>query len=59
MKTLSFFVLTNHGTWQIRKLAKNEKKWSQKLEKERLAEDPVTRFEMKNKKLIANNINTQ
>ena len=45
--------------WQIRKLAKNEKKWRQKLEEERLAKDPVTRFEMKNKKLIANNINTQ
>ena len=54
MKRLSYFVLTNHGMWQIRKLAKNEKKWSQKLEKERLAKDPVTRFKMKNKKLIAN-----
>ena len=37
MKTLPYFVLTNHGTWQIRKLAKNEKKWRQKLEEERLA----------------------
>ena len=46
--------MTNHRTQQIRKLAKNKKKWSQKLEKERLAEDPVTRFKMKNKKLIAN-----
>ena len=50
MKTLSYFV----RFWQIRKLAKNEKEWRQKLEEERLAKDPVTRFKMKNKKLIAN-----
>ena len=41
---------------KIRKLAKYEKEWRQKQEEERLAEDPVTRFERENKKLIADNM---
>ena len=41
---------------KIKKLAKYEKEWRQKMEEERLAEDPVTRFERENKKLIADNM---
>ena len=41
---------------KIKKLAKYEKEWRQKVEEERLAEDPVTRFERENKKLIADNM---
>ena len=41
---------------KIKKLAKYEKEWRQKMEMERLAEDPVTRYERENKKLIADNM---
>ena len=41
---------------KIKKLVKYEKEWRQKMEEERLAEDPVTRFERENKKLIADNM---
>merc|ERR1712098_769112 len=41
---------------KIKKLAKYEKEWRHKMEEERLAEDPVTRYERENKKLIADNM---
>ena len=41
---------------KIKKLAKYEKEWKYKMEEERLAEDPVTRYERENKKLIADNM---
>ena len=41
---------------KIKKLAKYEKEWRLKKEEERLAEDPVTRFERENKKLISDNM---
>ena len=41
---------------KIRKLNKYEKEWRHKLEEERLAEDPVTRYERENKKLISDNM---
>ncbi len=41
---------------KIRKLAKYEKEWRRKVEEERLAVDPLTRFQTENKKLIADNM---
>ena len=41
---------------KIKKLAKYEKDWRLKKEEERLAEDPVTRYERENKKLISDNM---
>ena len=41
---------------KIKKLAKYEKEWRLKKEEERLAEDPVTRYERENKKLISDNM---
>ena len=41
---------------KIRKLAKYEKEWRRKMEEERQAVDPATRFERENKKLIADNM---
>ena len=41
---------------KIKKLAKYEKEWSLKKEEERLAEDPLTRYERENKKLISDNM---
>ena len=41
---------------KIKRLGKYEKEWRRKLEEERLAVDPLTRFERENKKLIADNM---
>ena len=41
---------------KIKKLAKYEKEWRLKKEEERLAEDPLTRYERENKKLISDNM---
>merc|ERR1719290_244422 len=41
---------------KIKKLAKYEKDWRNIKEAERLAEDPLTRYERENKKLIADNM---
>merc|ERR1719158_2353580 len=41
---------------KIKKLSKYEKDWRNIKEAERLAEDPVTRYERENKKLIADNM---
>jgi len=41
---------------KIKKLAKYEKEWANIKEAERLAEDPLTRFERENKKLLADNM---
>ena len=41
---------------KIKKLTKYEKEWRLKKEEERLAEDPVTRYERENKKLISDNM---
>jgi len=41
---------------KIRKLGKYEKEWRRKMEEERQAVDPATRFERENKKLIADNM---
>ena len=41
---------------KIKKLAKYEKEWRHKMEEERLAEDPLIRYERENKKLISDNM---
>ena len=41
---------------KIKKLSKYEKDWRNIKEAERLAEDPLTRYERENKKLIADNM---
>ena len=41
---------------KIKKLAKYEKDWRGIKEAERMAEDPVTRYERENKKLLADNM---
>eukprot|EP00090_Calanus_glacialis_P000348 TRINITY_DN10211_c0_g1_i1.p1 TRINITY_DN10211_c0_g1~~TRINITY_DN10211_c0_g1_i1.p1 ORF type:complete len:1017 (-),score=311.81 TRINITY_DN10211_c0_g1_i1:664-3714(-) len=41
---------------KIKKLAKYEKDWRNIKEAERLAEDPLTRYERENKKLLADNM---
>jgi len=41
---------------KIKKLAKYEKEWNNIKEAERLAEDPLTRFDRENKKLMADNL---
>jgi hypothetical protein len=41
---------------KIKKLAKYEKEWRRRVEEERQAIDPATRFQAENKKLIADNM---
>lgn len=41
---------------KIKKLSKYEKEWGNLKEAERLAEDPLTRYQRENKKLMADNL---